>query len=345
MNNRYPDRFHFPRRRQDYFEGWYFKIVDATRRHVWALIPGIMYGTRPGEDHSFVQVVRGETGEYYYLSFPASDFVPWSRAFHVNVGENQFSAAGVRLALREPELTLEGSLEFSRVWRWPDTAWSPGSMGFFNYLPRMQCYIQVCALDMALQGSLRWGQQEVDFTGGRGYIEKNWGRAFPYSWIWVQSNHFPADRVSLSCSLAQIPFMGTRFQGFIIGFGLDGKLFSFSTMKRSRCQAWAQGEDVVLRAVNARHLLTVETRAPREGFIELRAPRRGQMMPLLQENLSGQVAVRLETRSGDMLYAGTGHCAGIEYGGEQAQLLEARAFPGTSLFSPEPGASPGTFKG
>lgn len=334
INNRYPDRFHYPRQRQDYFEGWYFKLVDATRRHVWALIPGIMYGARTADDHSFVQVVRGETGEYYYLSYPASDFAPALREFRLGVGPNQFSAAGLRLALKQPELPLEGNLEFSRVLPWPDTPWNPGSMGFFNYLPRMQCYIQVCAMDMALQGSLRWGQEEVDFTGGRGYIEKNWGRAFPYAWIWVQTNHFSDERASLSCSLAQIPFLGSRFRGFILGLTVDGSFYTFSTINRSRCQARAQGEDVVLTAWNARHLLTVETRAPREGFIELKAPRRGQMIPLLQENLSGRAAVRLASRNGALLYAGTGECAGIEYGGDQGLLLEPRPYSGPSLFSP-----------
>ena len=29
--------------------------------------------------------------------------------------------------------------------------------------------------------------------GGRGYIEKDWGQAFPRAWIWTQSNHFGAD--------------------------------------------------------------------------------------------------------------------------------------------------------
>jgi tocopherol cyclase len=34
------------------------------------------------------------------------------------------------------------------------------------------------------------GGRRVDFSGGSGYIEKDWGRSFPRAWIWAQSNTF-----------------------------------------------------------------------------------------------------------------------------------------------------------
>ncbi|WP_243392439.1 MULTISPECIES: tocopherol cyclase family protein [unclassified Mesotoga] len=30
----------------------------------------------------------------------------------------------------------------------------------------------------------------IDLTGGKGYIEKDWGRSLPDAWIWMQSNNF-----------------------------------------------------------------------------------------------------------------------------------------------------------
>ena len=38
---RNPDLYHGHNRRKDFFEGWYFKIVDATRDYTCALIPGV----------------------------------------------------------------------------------------------------------------------------------------------------------------------------------------------------------------------------------------------------------------------------------------------------------------
>ncbi|MEZ4893124.1 MAG: tocopherol cyclase family protein [Saprospiraceae bacterium] len=32
--------------------------------------------------------------------------------------------------------------------------------------------------------------EELDFTGGKGYMEKDWGRSFPSAYFWMQTNHF-----------------------------------------------------------------------------------------------------------------------------------------------------------
>ncbi|MCK7537696.1 MAG: tocopherol cyclase family protein [Marinilabiliales bacterium] len=38
----------------------------------------------------------------------------------------------------------------------------------------------------------------ADFSGGRGYIEKDWGHSFPSAYVWMQSNHFQLARISPS---------------------------------------------------------------------------------------------------------------------------------------------------
>ncbi|MFU8795609.1 MAG: hypothetical protein ACNA7Z_09570 [Dethiobacteria bacterium] len=46
------------------------------------------------------------------------------------------------------------------------------------------------------------------------------------------------------------------------------------------------------------------------------------MIPLVQENLQGDVYVELkEKSSGKTLFADSGKCAGVEYGGEQMLVL------------------------
>ena len=44
----------------------------------------------------------------------------------------------------------------------------------------------------------------IDFTNGIGYIEKDWGKSFPNSWIWMQTNHFKYHNASLMASLSSI---------------------------------------------------------------------------------------------------------------------------------------------
>ncbi len=53
---------------RNYFEGWYFKLVDATGNHIWSLIPGVAYSK---DSHSFIQVIQAQTGQTFYNRYPA----------------------------------------------------------------------------------------------------------------------------------------------------------------------------------------------------------------------------------------------------------------------------------
>ena len=66
----------------------------------------------------------------------------------------------------------------------------------------------VLGFDHAIQGVLAIDDQAVDFSGGRGYIEKDWGQSFPEAWVWFQTNHFERAGVYLTASVANIPWMG-----------------------------------------------------------------------------------------------------------------------------------------
>jgi hypothetical protein len=51
------------------------------------------------------------------------------------------------------------------------------------------CFV-VVSMDHQIQGRLKLGGKQLDFSDGQGYIEKDWGKYFPSAWIWGQSNHF-----------------------------------------------------------------------------------------------------------------------------------------------------------
>jgi tocopherol cyclase len=322
IKTRYPDLFHGHRKKRNFFEGWYFKIVDPTEQHVFAFIPGLFLGKGTDKSHSFIQFVHGSDAYFRYLSFPVDSFHAQKNTFAIEVNSNSFSLRNMSLNIEDPSLKVRGSLSFQNVQTWPDTMLNPGSMGFYNYIPRMQCYSQVCALDMELEGSLLINGDEIDFRGGRGYVEKNWGTAFPYSWIWIQSNNFSSTGTSLTCSLGHIPFLFSSFRGFLIGLTVEGHFYSFTTMNRSRCHIQRIGRDVHIEVLNSDHILTMKTVTDPDKFVELHGPRDGRMVPLVQENLLGRVSVELRERSGKVLFTDEGRCAGIEYGGRQMLILD-----------------------
>jgi len=320
---RNPDLFHGWGKRRDFFEGWYFKLVEPRQEQVFAFIPGLSLARQVEDSHSFIQVVDGRRARLQYLRYPVDSFHSQRRIFAIEVGASSFSLDRLSLQIDGPQMDARGVVEFSNIKRWPDSLLNPGSMGFYNYLPRMQCYSQVCAMDMDLVGELEIDGQRIDFTGGRGYVEKNWGRAFPISWIWLQSNNFAERRASLSCSLGHIPFLAGSFRGFLVGLLVEDQFYEFTSINRTKARVERRGNDISIDLRNARHRLTIDAVTNPEQFVLLKGPRDGRMEPLVQENLLGQVRVRLTaTDSGRLRFAGEGLCAGVEYGGEQMHVLD-----------------------
>jgi tocopherol cyclase len=320
---RNPDLYHGHGKTSNFFEGWYFKVVDPTERHVFAFIPGIFMGKNPGESHSFVQLVSGSGAWARYMRYPVTDFSASRNEFEITVSGHSFSLAGIKLNVADTQTSVSGQLFFSNIMKWPDTLLNPGSMGFYNYLPKMQCYSQVCAMDMDLSGALTINGKMIDFSGGKGYIEKNWGSAFPYSWVWIQSNNFSATRASVSCSLGHVPMLFGSFRGFLIGLYVDHQFYSFTTMNRSQLSVQKSGADICVHTKNRYYSLTMETKTQPEQFILLDGPRDGKMVPVVQENLKGKVILTLtENSTKKIVFKDEGRSAGIEYGGEQMLVLD-----------------------
>ena len=51
-----PEAYHGHGRKPPFFEGWYFKLVDAQQERRFAVIPGVYDATDPAERHAFVQL-------------------------------------------------------------------------------------------------------------------------------------------------------------------------------------------------------------------------------------------------------------------------------------------------
>jgi len=184
----------------------------------------------------------------------------------------------------------------------------------------MECYHAVLSLDHAIEGSLTVDGSEIGFSGGRGYIEKDWGRSFPHAHVWIQSNHFAPSGASLTASVAIIPWIRTSFPGFIVGFLLNGHLHRFATYTGARITRLEILDDHILWVVHdKRHELTIRATRSQGGL--LHAPTVTEMTSRLLESLTSTVHVTLKTREGKVLFAGEGGHAGLEIGGAIQELI------------------------
>jgi len=305
-----------------YFEGWYFKHVDAAQRTIVSVIPGVSYSADGTVNHAFVQIVPSR-GEAHYFVFPIDQFsADPSSPFHIRIGANSFSREGIVLDLHDAGRHVTGEISYEEWRPWPVTAFSPGIMGWYRFVPRMETYHGVLSMDHGLAGSLSVDGERVDFAGGRGYIEKDWGRSFPSSWIWAQSNSFQRPGVSISVSVAKVPWMTGAFVGNIAGLLLDGQLHRFTTYTGARPIAVETGPNEAHITLADKHE-ELDIHVHGCAALVLKAPVLGSMESRAVESLGGSIDVSLRTLRGGrggVTFAGTGVCAGIEVMNDKDEL-------------------------
>ena len=312
-----PGLYHGFNKKPPFFEGWYFKMISADERHKIAIIPGIFLGQNA---HSFVQVLDGVEGTTAYIKYPTEDFQADDRRFAIQIGENHFDESKLVLAVDSPEAKLSGEIQLGKLNPWPVTLLSPGIMGWYAWVPRMECYHGVLSFSHSLQGSLTLNGKVMDLSGGKGYIEKDWGQAFPSAWVWFQSNHFAGQTASITASVALIPWLGQAFRGFIVGLWLDGKLHRFATYSGGRIEKLQVFDDHVNWVLrNRESRLFLKTYRAKGGL--LRGPTRVDMGQRVAETLNATVEVRLESLSGEVLFEGLGEHTGLEVMGDLPRLL------------------------
>jgi hypothetical protein len=312
-----PAMYHGHGKQAPFFEGWYFKVVTADGSRRYAIIPGVILGE---EGHAFVQVLDGVTGQSAYHIYPLTQFWSSTRGFEIHIGPNRFTQRHITVQIDRPEGQIAGELSFQGVIPWPVSVASPGIMGWYAWAPRLECYHGVLGFDHAIQGNLTVDGQLTDFSGGRGYIEKDWGQSFPDAWVWFQSNHFAIPGVCITASVAIIPWVRRAFRGFIVGLTHNRRLYRFATYTGARVEKLEITDDHVTWVVRDR-LHRLEMLALRvEGGLLL-GPTKLDMGKRVNETLSATVAVRLTTLAGRELFSGQGRYAGLEVHGNLGRLL------------------------
>ena len=313
-----PEAFHGAGVRTKFFEGWYIKLVSDNLAQRWAVIPGVFLGLDGHTREAFVQVLDGASGRSWYHRFTVEEFTASSTEFSVSVGGNHFSSHGVTLNL--PQLT--GDIEFTTPLNpWPVTLREPGIMGWYGLVPFMECFHGVVSFGHGLGGSLSVEGTPTDFSGGRGYIEKDWGKAFPEGYVWLHSNHLDgAPEASFIGSVAIIPWMGGAFRGFIAGLYHSGRLHRFTTYNRTTERRLDITDAHVHWELSGPDgTLTVD--AERTGGGALHAPVREAMHQRVEETLNAVIHLTHTDPGGHVVLDTVAQVGAMEVYGDTDKLL------------------------
>jgi len=314
-----PSLYHGHQKKPPFFEGWYYKLISSNEKHRFAIIPGIFLGKN---GYAFIQVLDGSSGQTEFFTFPNDQFYASEDVFEIQIGESHFSLNNIQLDIKTAQKTIQGEFQFEGVAGWPITLRSPGIMGWYAWVPKMECYHAVLSFDHIISSSLNIEKEKIDFNQGRGYIEKDWGQAFPKGYVWMQSNHFQQPGICLTASVAMIPWIGYEFRGYIAGVWIQGKLYRFATYTGAKLTNFEISDhQVSIHLLDRNHSLEIIAKRNHTGL--LKGPTRVAMDMRVAESLTSSIHIRLSDNHNTTIYEGTGFHAGLEVAGDIPRLLAA----------------------
>jgi tocopherol cyclase len=304
-----PEIFQGNLKMKNYFEGWYFKHVSQDLNHVYSVIPGISLTEH--DPHAFIQVLNGVRGKAEYIKYSLSEF-NWDRqSLYLKIGKSVFTEKFIDLRIESQDLNIEGHLEYSNMVKYPKRLFSPGIMGWYSFVPFMECKHGIVSVNHNIRGAIRVNEDSFDFNGGKGYIEKDWGTSFPEAWLWIQANNFNDPGTSFTLSVAKIPWRGRFFIGFITFVFYNKRFHIFSTYNKSVIEEIKNtGDTIDLTLVNHDSILKVT--AIKKTFGELRAPVSGDMSRRIKESIDSEIILRLFDKNNNLIYNDSGQRGGLE---------------------------------
>ena len=292
----------------NYFEGWYFKHVSANHQDAFAVIPGISLSTDP---HAFIQFVDGSKVRSAYFRYNINDFHSDNKKFKVKIGNSVFSSEGIGLDLESEDLKVNGKIDYTDMVTLPANSFKPGYHGVVFVCSRHGMQPWCCIVEPFSRGTIYINGKQKLFSGGQGYIEKDWGISFPESWIWMQCNTFRDEYVSVMISVAKIPWRGNFFVGFLAFIHLRGKTEIFATYNRSKILYLGKnisGKSEIHIAKRGKKLKLVISG---KESVALKAPVAGNMVNRIKESLDSEVYIEY-TEMNKTIFSGTGIKCGFE---------------------------------
>ncbi len=295
--------------RRNYFEGWYFKHVSADKTQVWSFIPGISLS--PEGRQSFIQVLNGRTGVSQEYEYGVEAFSASGKELNIQLGKSHFTTEGITLDLQNTSQKIAGSISYASLEHYPSSLLKPGIMGWYSFVPFMECKHGVVSMYHTLKGGLQIDDTYVDFDGGSGYIEKDWGSSFPESWIWLHCNTFNVTHTSFTFSVAKIPWLGSYFIGFISYLKFENRFINLSTWSNARIEKLVYHDNKLhIKISNRSFRLDIEAVNGHAG--SLKAPKLGSMNRIIKETVDATIEIKLCDHSGNTLFHDKGTRAGME---------------------------------
>jgi len=288
------------KKKQDYFEGWYTRILDLDNNINIAVIFAVTLNS--DDPHAFIQVYDGVALTNTYFRYDIGLFKVVGDK--IEIGSNSISPN--HLTCINDSIKLE--VTFSKQVQVQKYLGFQSAMTFLSKFP-LQCFQEVIFMDGDFEGKCVIKDQSTDIKGSL-YMEKTFGDRFPKSWIWIQGNQFPID-VNISISFGLIPIMKRTINGFFAIVQHNQKEYRFGTYNFSKFKILENIDNgLKLKIYNRKYTLYVDLNV--QDPVTLVGPSDdGNMNLEVYESINSVATIRL-FRKKVLLFESSGSYIGAE---------------------------------
>jgi hypothetical protein len=319
----HPEIFQGNKKKKKYFEGWYFKMVSTEDSSILSIIPGISLSHDGKEQHAFIQIIDGKTAKTNYYAFPITEFSFSKNKFGIIIGQNYFSEDSIIIKINTDSSSVSGEVKMTNQVKIPShKILNSGIMGWYRFVPFMECYHGVVSLTHRLDGAILKDGKEYQFNNGLGYIEKDWGSSMPSAWIWMQSNQFKNSNSSFMLSVANVPWLRKSFTGFLGFFLHDSTLFRFATYTHAKLSIEKSGLNMTKIIIkDKKNTYLIEASRNKSGL--LKAPVKGSMDRRIPESIDAIIKLTVLNRKEKIIFCDSSSISGLEMVGDQEILINS----------------------
>lgn len=153
----------------NYFEGWYYKNVSDDEKTIVSFIPGI--SLFENDEHSFIQYIyksidenSKEILETGYCRYSIDNFSYNDNPFKVQIGKSVFTENFVQINIEDESLSFMGQLDFGLLTPIKKSITMPNIMGYFGYIPAMECYHGLISMKHSVNGQIAINHKNESLT-------------------------------------------------------------------------------------------------------------------------------------------------------------------------------------
>jgi tocopherol cyclase len=224
--------FHKAKKNKSYFEAWYFK--HQCRQGMVAVIPGFRQDEN-GDQSAFIQVITDQ--ESHLISYPAFMFQADRERMTIQIANNIFTPKGIAVHVHQGDFSLSGTLRY-REFLSPKKE----STSSLHRNARMPYHHQAISMFHRLSGVLEIRGQAINFQGGIGYVEQDWGTALPESYVWTQCSGFAQEDSCVIASVEEAPYWGGRRLSGECSIYYQNTEYRLDTNRGAKVHRWSARE-------------------------------------------------------------------------------------------------------